>query len=342
MLYVSPVIIVVGTVGNVLSIIVFCQKGLRVKSTSAFLIGLAVVDTLVLFTGLLRWWISELLSIDIRIFSLVGCKTHIFLTYAAIHCSAWILVAVTIERFISVFLPMKSRQICTRHRAIVSMVAIIVFLTALNAHFFWSYTLNTSAQNVTYCEFDIRYEGFAYMTWPWIDAFVASYIPFAVMLVCNVAIISKLINATLMRKSSMNVGRNVSNKMGTLTAMLLTLNLIFLLTTSPIAIFLAFQEHFEVDTPISKARFELAWYVVLILQHSNSALNFFLYCLSGARFRKEFVALLCRRRVLFRASRITSYVTPVKEANQDRSSTTDNTYKAYMPLFKDNKKKNKY
>ena len=268
---------------------------MRVKSTSVFLIGLAVVDTVVLYMGLLRWWIKELTRIDIRTLSLVGCKIHILFTYAFIQLSAWILVLVTIERVISVFFPLKSREIITRRRAGILLAVTVVSLIGLNAHFMWTRVLYTHTNGVTYCIPAEEHTEFSNKTWAWIDSFVASYIPFAVMLISNLAIIYKVLKATLHRRSTMNVGKDVSSKMGSMTAMLLLLNFIFLLTTSPIVIFLAYQKDFMGDqSPQSMARFNLAWVIVNLIQYCNNALNFFLYCISGARFRRELTSTVCR------------------------------------------------
>ncbi len=55
--YGSPVLIIIGTVGNLLSAVVMLRQNLRKCTTSLYLLVLAVVDTLVLYTGLLRHWI---------------------------------------------------------------------------------------------------------------------------------------------------------------------------------------------------------------------------------------------------------------------------------------------
>jgi len=60
--YLSPVIVVVGIVGNALSFIVLLQRPLRRVSTYCYLIVLAVADTLVLTVGLLPKWIKQVFN----------------------------------------------------------------------------------------------------------------------------------------------------------------------------------------------------------------------------------------------------------------------------------------
>jgi len=57
--YLSPIIVVVGVVGNLLSFIVLVQKPTRRVSTYCYLIVLAVADTVVLTAGLLPKWIEQ-------------------------------------------------------------------------------------------------------------------------------------------------------------------------------------------------------------------------------------------------------------------------------------------
>lgn len=57
--YLSPVIVTVGVVGNLLSFIVLVQKPFRRVSTYCYLIVLAVADTIVLTAGLLPKWIEQ-------------------------------------------------------------------------------------------------------------------------------------------------------------------------------------------------------------------------------------------------------------------------------------------
>ena len=50
---------------------------------------------------------------------------------------AWILVAVTFERLLAVFVPHRSRILCSKGTATVFIITICVLLSGLNAHFFW-------------------------------------------------------------------------------------------------------------------------------------------------------------------------------------------------------------
>jgi hypothetical protein len=69
------------SLGNVLSLATLQNDRFRRSSTSFILSALAVVDTAVLNTSLLRLWIYYQFNVDVRSLTTVGCKIHQFLTY---------------------------------------------------------------------------------------------------------------------------------------------------------------------------------------------------------------------------------------------------------------------
>ena len=232
--------------------------------------------------------------------SQIGCKLHALFTYIPIHCSAWILVAITAERVISVFFPFRSREIVTCRRALLLLAGIVVCVTGLDLHSLWTYSIYTDTYGHISCTAgpNQSYHDFYTKYFVWIDAFVASYIPFCVMLISNIAIIIKLTQARIKRKSHMNVHMKSSSGRGSMTLVLLTLNFVFLITTSPSVIFLSFQETFRGDgSPHAMSKFYLAYVITGVLSYCNSALNFVLYCLTGSRFRRDMAALFCRRHI---------------------------------------------
>jgi hypothetical protein len=79
--YAPPFLIVMATVGNILSVIVLQHPTFRKSSTSFILSALAIVDLLIVHTGLMRQWLIYQFNIDVRLFSSFSCKFHIFLVY---------------------------------------------------------------------------------------------------------------------------------------------------------------------------------------------------------------------------------------------------------------------
>uniref|UniRef100_A0A8W8KE29 G-protein coupled receptors family 1 profile domain-containing protein n=1 Tax=Magallana gigas TaxID=29159 RepID=A0A8W8KE29_MAGGI len=99
-LYVSPVLLVFGIIGNLLSFIVLNGQTKKM-STYSYLSALAIMDLAVLIVGLLRLWVAEITGSSINDVSDVTCKLVQFLGYVCSDSSVWLIVTVTTERYIA-------------------------------------------------------------------------------------------------------------------------------------------------------------------------------------------------------------------------------------------------
>lgn len=72
----SPILLVIGALGNPLCILILLRKKKR-SSTVVYLCILAIFDFLVLYTGLLRQYVNQIWNIDIRNISQIFCKLHV-------------------------------------------------------------------------------------------------------------------------------------------------------------------------------------------------------------------------------------------------------------------------
>jgi len=136
--YVLPIIIVIGIVGNTISFLVYVSTPrLYRQSSSLYLAFLAAVDNISLIFIFAVWfgWIG------IHIFHKNGwCQTIQYCTYVCSFLSGWIVVSFTVERWIVVFHPLRRHQLCTRRRAIIAMVSLTLFSLV-----FYSFSLFTTS-----------------------------------------------------------------------------------------------------------------------------------------------------------------------------------------------------
>ena len=98
LIYTPPVLLLVGTVGNILSFVILMTKTMRTFSTYLYLAVLSLTDILVLYAGLLRGWVGELSAYDVRDQSDWSCKLINVLGYTVSDYSVWLIIAVTAER----------------------------------------------------------------------------------------------------------------------------------------------------------------------------------------------------------------------------------------------------
>ena len=201
-LYVFPVIIGLGTLGNVLSFLVLIRKSMRSSSTCFYMIFLAVADTMVLYFDTLRKWLSYINGYDAVTHTDVGCKLFTFLSYFSFSWSAWLLVAMTIERFIAIHFPLHAVRMATPGRARKVILLLLVIFLVFNCHFFWTVTKDDRDQ----CIPETEYASFHDEVVPWLDATVYSFAPFVVLITFNILIIRDNRIATRNRRTMR--GRN--------------------------------------------------------------------------------------------------------------------------------------
>ena len=120
--YCSPILIVVGTIGNILSFAVMLRKKIRESTTSLYLCVLAIVDTAVLYTGLLRNYIANSYGYYIIDSSQFSCKFVLFILHGLQQFDSWVLVNIALERVCAVFVPHKVKEIFTKKFATVSLI----------------------------------------------------------------------------------------------------------------------------------------------------------------------------------------------------------------------------
>ena len=304
---VSPILIFLGTTGNILSIVVLTRKSIR-NSTTPLLTFLSITDILVLHTGLLRQWIYHTFDYDIRHSSAIACKIHVWLLYTFLGLSSWIIMALTMERVLATWWPFKIRRICTRTCGIAVVATTVIFLLTVNSHFVYGIVNKTNTDgNGTVVKVEkcvpihAGYIEFLQKVWTIIDLLIVCLIPFSVILVGNICIIAKLvrrqrrlssINETSIRRTSST--RN-NGSISSLTAMLLVLSTVFLLTTLPTGVIMYISDNYWThdSDPETLANQQLWWAVSNMLMYTNNSVNFLLYCLSGSRFRKEARRLFC-------------------------------------------------
>ena len=95
-----PLLLAFGTCTNILSLLVLTRKRMLKHSTYSYLAILSVIDMLVLYIGLIRDYLAHGYCIYISATWL--CRLHSFLFYFALDFSSWILVAVSIDRFLAI------------------------------------------------------------------------------------------------------------------------------------------------------------------------------------------------------------------------------------------------
>lgn len=293
--YVSPLLIILGTVGNILAITVLSRRRSRNNSTAIFLCALGVSDIILLNTELLREWMLAVFDFDIRTSGNAVCKIHIFFVYLSCHCSSWFLVAVTCERFLGVWFPHKVKHKCTPKTSFIVIAVIVGILVLLNFNMFISMEIIEikidNETSIFTCDVSHEYS----VIWHSIHLCVFCLLPFTILLICNCSVIIRLVKRTRQRRSKKAVEDSKNDKTTQVTTLLVLLNIVFFINTLPISIFLVIDPDMADSSDHDQAKLQLYYAIVNMFVFLNSAINFVLYFLTGSRFRADIKALFCRK-----------------------------------------------
>jgi len=297
-IYVFPVIIGLGTIGNVLSFLVMIRRTMIITPTCFYMAILAVSDTIILYVNCLRKWFFITYGEDSWNLNTASCRVVYFLSYTSFQYSVWIIVAMTTERFFAIRYPLKFLTLGTVGKTKVVCLILLCFFMLLNCQFTWSVKIDKDGK----CIPEENYLEFHSNIVPWLDAVFYSYLPFIILFTFNVLIIWSINKAHKRQKNlhgdrnarkSTSQNRNSINQR--MTAMLLSVTFTFVILTAPKAVLFCIRKEvfmflkYQNAPPDFK---EVALYALItriadLCIYTNHAINFLLYCVSGQRFRKE-------------------------------------------------------
>ena len=300
-----PCLMIFGTIGNILCLKILFRKRFRRQSTCQYLCILAVIDILFIYMRSGRYVYRYIYKVDLRNTSLWICRSYIFFSSTLSHLASWILVIVSLDRYL-----IMKHLVPQRHaggRVVKSTCILILIVSLFNSHYFYilgtqmkfriSLTQNekNSSNESLYtirfvCIAPAQFKKFFRYYLPIFDLLFVAIIPFILMIMMNIGIIRTAVRSNMLCVTSHKQKRN-----NRLTIMLLSVTLAFMLLTCPSVIYIC------LNRLISSTNFSDMKLVILDLLESlwytKHALNFVLYTLSGQDFRREFRRLItCSKR----------------------------------------------
>lgn len=109
----SLALVIIGTFGNLITIIILCRPSLRRYVTMRYLIAVSVCDILTLYgwnlNNFYKFSISKTRT-NLEELSLVHCRVISYLTFVGLQLSSWYLAAVSLGKFCFVNIPLFSMK----------------------------------------------------------------------------------------------------------------------------------------------------------------------------------------------------------------------------------------
>lgn len=225
-LYVYPLFILMGILGNSLScFIMFLNVRRSGFPTSLYLTLLAFVDCLFILGSALPDWLSQLHhKLDVKLLSDFSCRFVYWFGHFTTHLSAGLVVGVTVERFIAVQYPLIAHKVNTvKHTRIVLIILIIFFFLLDSPVFVLVRKLDENIHIVLTCNNDthVSYERRVMVrcaltneqykqAWVYVDFAVYTLIPFLIIGTLNSLIIHRLIDAQRFRERMLRIHNHMN------------------------------------------------------------------------------------------------------------------------------------
>ena len=291
----TTLILLFGTFGNVMTVIILRRLRSGWSAMNVYLTALALSDTATLYTGALPIWTLKVLDYDIRATHVVICKLFIWVMNTAAALSAWLLVALTAQRAASVVWPHRVNVICTRHKSVVTIVVITAACSLLQTHTLYGFDLvkftNGTTERCTFGSAD--YQRFWVSVWVMVSLLVYSPLPSMCLVVGNAVPRGwKLTVAIKEARAKFSSRRedqkdSLEKKASSVTVTIITVSGAFVLITVPLTTHNTFF-HGYASGAIDYFLYDLFF----VFGMSNFVWNFYLYCLTGSKFREEFKKIM--------------------------------------------------
>lgn len=301
------IILIFGLIGNGLVIYLMRSSSLSKLTISIYLISLAISDSIALLSDLFVVWL-DLIQENFSLQTLTDCKIYYF-NFVTRLLSSWIIMTISMDRFLSVFYPQKTRKFLSHKYCLIRIVLLVTIAVATNIHYL---VIIRAPAEVTLDCYPVGNVATIYWyetIWPIFYIILDSILPSTLLIIFNSLIIYKT------KKSKKNIkqsaSQNKKQERQSQRKMSLTVFAIcfsFLVLTLPLNLHNIFTANLlsQSDEYASENNNSLEYHIkrheilkqlfidrLLELYMSIvHGINFFLYIMTSNLFRNQFYLLL--------------------------------------------------
>ena len=302
--------LIFGSIGNLLSFITMLQPSLRSITICYYFITISVADFIFVVLISVDTFTRQLSFGSIDVALSLSCQPFKFLGFTCTYISSLSLACVHIERVIAVYKPFLALHWLTPNKSKVCIACIITFSIALSSNIFFLYEVS-EVNGKPQCSVNAaRYPTYASLFFS-IEPIFYSTIPLIIIFGSNALILFKLLHRRVSGHHTANKGRpsednaieseqkeTFERQTKKVQPMLLIVSCAFIVCTGPLSIVATIRysplRHLLVidlqDPNVCLIYTGIA--SVIVLYHLNYAINFYMYVISGEKFRREVKQLL--------------------------------------------------
>ncbi|CAF0738535.1 unnamed protein product [Adineta ricciae] len=282
------ILVIVGTLGNLLTIIILCRRNLRRYVTMRYLVVVSVCDIISLYgwnlNNFYKFTVSQNRD-NLEELSLIHCRVMSYLTFVGLQLSSWCLAAVSLDRCLSLYFLTWKQNYGRLSRAKYHIAFLACTCLLLNSHilFLNGYRIHSNNGTTTKCYATRTNPNYIYPQWERIHLVVYNLCPFSIMCLCNAYTIYATIRSARIRMPT----TEQLSRHRQLSVMLMIVTFVFVLLTLPSCIYYVFFRHRMLTKRHSRLYRHMVQISLGSVQFTAHAINFFLYCFSTRNFRNE-------------------------------------------------------
>ena len=280
----TPLVVILGLLGNCLSILVMQRKQFETNATSIFIVALSAADSVFLLTNqMTNLWFQIMTCFSMRESSLPACKVLLYIVYVSKAFAAWLIVSVSFERMLMVLKPLRAKVLFTVRRTKIWIFVLLCLMVVFYAYI----PVMADIHDGEDCDFALNrtYVGPFLMVF---DLMIFSVVPSCILFVCN----SVLYYTLRVKKRMISQDMDGPDSLR-FTATLIAVSVCHVILTLPMTVF-----HVVDISRFPKQRdntLDTTFILLYSLNLYNNAINFLLYCLSGPTFRLEMRRMCLKR-----------------------------------------------
>ena len=300
-LYYPPILVCVGLAGNILSFLVYIQRERRKTSLGIYLAALAVLDGIMCCSVFQYWLLHNFL---VQLIKENGCYFMTCFVLIITNFSHWLIVVITIDRFIAISFPIRKFKLITARRAKITLIFIGSFCLLKNLHYIWTtdFLPGKNINAIPMCSFGLVRKGVSVTAYKWFEVFFSSILPFVIIVSVNICIICKIkengkkVACQSRRQSNPILNIKLNKEERSITIILLMVSLLFVGLTAPLFIHRVYYNRVILMKNMTiTANYYLSHQICHNLWYTNHAINFFIYSIFGKSFRDDLKKLFTRK-----------------------------------------------
>ncbi|CAF1307895.1 unnamed protein product [Adineta steineri] len=278
-------------IGHINSIIIFLRQTLRTLSTSCLFICVTLSNIIYLLVCIYDFLYTGvgLPSVNLQTnpnLSHAHCRFRSFIQSVAMCSSAWLLLAISIDRWLRIRYPFKARRLCTRKRVVFCVLIVLIFATTFNSHLLLPTFGTLVGLNTCGPITNSTYVFFFRQIWSILSPCLQTIFPTIVLLIVTIDMFIRL-RLQEKRRQRLNQGRHRAFIDRQMLIIMLTSIFLFFSTQIPFTLFNILL------TPILRFQLSLTQVVQMtsifnFVAAINYATTFYVHCLTSGLFRREF------------------------------------------------------